>query len=179
MRQGKKATSHVIKMESPNKPRKIRNPLTSLSGYNCFGCNPDNPSGLQMKFVEQGGEILSVWKPKNDFQGYFEILHGGIQAALMDEIASWVVYVKLRTAGFTSRVEVRYHKTVYVNKGEITLRARSLRMRRNLADIEVKLFDHEEKLCASGLFTYFTFPIEKARETMNYPAHDHFYEDEE
>ncbi|MBE0647678.1 MAG: PaaI family thioesterase [Bacteroidales bacterium] len=166
-------------MASQNKQRKIVNPFVELPGYNCYGCSPDNSFGLHMTFAEEGEVVTSTWNPEKKFQGYFGILHGGIQAALMDEIASWVVYVKLKTAGFTSRAEVRYHKTVYVEKGPLKLYARPLKMRRNLADIEVKLFDSKGIKCASGIFTYFTFSEEQAKDTMYYPAHNDFFEEGE
>ncbi len=120
-------------MASQNNQRKIRNPFVKLPGYNYFGCSPGNPFGLHMTFTEEGDEVVSNWDPEEKFQGYFEILHGGIQAALMDEISSWVVYVKLKTAGFTSKAEVRYHKTIYIDNGPLTIRAHSLGMRRNEA----------------------------------------------
>jgi len=123
-----------------------------------------------MTFFEDGDEIVSTWEPAETHQGYHKVLHGGIQATLMDEIASWVVYVKLHTAGFTSRADIRYRKPVYVNQGPVTLRARCLKMRRNLADIEVRLFDKEERMCAEGTFTYFTYSMEKARENFYYPG---------
>jgi len=131
-----------------------------------------------MTFREEDDEVVSQWDPQEYFQGYFGILHGGVQAALMDEIASWVVYVKLKTAGFTSKAEVRYHQTVHVNKGPVTLRARASKMRRNLADIEVILLNSEGIKCASGLLTYFTYSEEKARDTMYYPAKNDFFEEE-
>lgn len=159
--------------------KKLSNPFASLEGYNCFGCAPHNPLGLKMKFFEEGEYLVSEWDPENRYQGYHDVLHGGIQATLMDEIASWVVYVKLRTAGFTSRADVRYRKSVHVNKGPLTIRARCLQMRRNLADIEVKLYDSEKALCAEGTFTYFTFTNEKAREQMYYPGHSSFFENEQ
>lgn len=158
--------------------KQLSNPFASLEGYNCFGCSPDNPLGLRMKFFEDGEEIVSVWDPENRYQGYNDVLHGGIQATLMDEIASWVVYVKLQTAGFTSRADVRYRKPVFVNRGVLTLRAHCKSMRRNLADIEVKLFDHDNVLCSEGNFTYFTYPVEKAREHMYYPGPSSFYKSE-
>lgn len=153
----------------------VSNPFVSLPGYNCFGCSPDNPSGLHMRFFEEGEEVVSEWNPAEHFQGYHNVLHGGIQATLMDEIASWVVYVRLKTAGFTSRADIRYRKAVYVNQGPLTLRAKSVGMRRNLADIEVSLTDASGQLCAEGLFTYFTYPEEKAREQMFYPGPDAFH----
>ena len=153
----------------------LHNPFKDLPGYHCFGCSPYNPIGLRLKFEEIGEEIVSKWEPGHDYQGYFNILHGGIQATLMDEIASWTVYVKLKTAGFTAGMEVRYLKNVALDRGPLTLRSRVQKMRRNLADIEVELYDKEEVLCSRATLTYFTFPPGKARETMFYPDHSEFY----
>jgi len=155
---------------------KLRNPFTKLEGYNCFGCSPNNPLGLHLTFIEENEEIVSHWVPDTNFQGYFNILHGGIQAALMDEIASWTVYVKVKTAGFTSKAEFRYLKTIGMDQGPVTLRAKVKQMRRNLADIEVLLFDGNNTLCAEGLLTFFTFPLDKSKQSMYYPDHNEFYE---
>ncbi len=158
--------------------RRVSNPFARLEGYNCYGCSPDNPHGLKMEFYDDGDGIVSTWDPSPDFQGYHKVLHGGIQATLMDEIASWVVYVKLQTAGFTSRADVRYRKTVFVDKGPLTLRARTTGMRRNLADIEVQLFDASGKLCTEATFVYYTYSLEKARESFYYPDPSAFFEKE-
>ncbi len=157
--------------------KKLRNPFTSLQGYNCFGCSPDNPLGLHLIFTEEEDEIVSRWQLDKNFQGYFNILHGGIQATLMDEIASWTVYVKVKTAGFTSKADIRYLKTVGMDQGPITLRARVKQMRRNLADIEVFLFDKNETLCARALLTFFTYPLDESKRSMYYPGHSRFYEE--
>jgi acyl-coenzyme A thioesterase PaaI-like protein len=155
--------------------KNLKNPFTDLKGYNCFGCSPHNQSGLHLTFTEENDEIVSHWNPHPDFQGYFNILHGGIQATLMDEIASWTVYVKVKTAGFTSKAEFRYLKTVGIDMGPITLRSKLKQMRRNLADIEVKLFDKTDTLCAVGLLTFFTFSPDKSKQSMYYPDHQEFY----
>lgn len=157
--------------------RKIRNPFKGREGYNCFGCSPDNSSGLQLSFVEEGEELVSVWTPKSFLQGYHNILHGGIQATLMDEIASWVVYVKLDASGVTSSMNVRYLKPVYVTDSRLTLRASVKELRRNLADIEVRLFDQNQILCARGLITYFTFSKNNPNDRLYAPDHKDFFED--
>jgi len=154
----------------------LRNPFAGLEGYNCFGCSPHNQFGLRLTFTEDKDEILCRWTPDLNFQGYFNLLHGGIQATLMDEIASWTVYVKVKTAGFTSKAEFRYLKPVGMDQGPITLRSRLLTMRRNLADIEVKLFDKNNTLCSEGFLTFFTFPQEKSKISMYYPDHEEFYD---
>jgi uncharacterized protein (TIGR00369 family) len=158
--------------------RRIRNPFRGLEGYNCFGCSPDNQSGLQLSFVEEGDELVSAWKPKSFLQGYHNVLHGGIQATMMDEIASWVVYVKLQTSGVTSGMTVRFLKPVYITDDQLTLRAKVKEMRRNLADIEVKLFDGKGVLCAQSLVTYFTFSKEQSRKNLFYPEHKDFFEED-
>ncbi len=156
--------------------KKLRNPFTKLQGYNCFGCSPNNQVGLHLTFTEEGDEIVSHWEPDLNYQGYFNILHGGIQATLMDEIASWTVYVKVKTAGFTSKAEIRYLKPVGMDQGPVTLRSKVKQMRRNLADIQVLLFDKNKTLCAEGILTFFTFPLEKSQHSMYYPDHREFYD---
>ena len=159
--------------------RKVRNPFTGHQGYNCFGCSPDNPIGLRLNFVDEGDIITATWQINPDLQGYNNVLHGGIQATLLDEIASWYVYVKLKTAGVTSKLDVKYKKPVYVTKGPILLKARLQEHRHNLADIRAELFDSDHQLCAEGVIQYFTFPEKIARDKYFYPEAKDFYFGEE
>jgi uncharacterized protein (TIGR00369 family) len=158
--------------------RKIRNPFRGLEGYNCFGCSPENSHGLHMDFVEAGDEIVSRWNPNGHFQGFRNVLHGGIQATLMDEIASWTVYVKLKRSGVTSKMDVRYLKPVYISAGLLTIHARIKEVRRNIADIEVRIFNSDEVLCSEAVVSYFTFSPEKSKETFFYPDPEDFFEKE-
>ena len=75
--------------------KKIINPWKDLEGYNCFGCAPNNESGVKMEFYEDGDEVVSIWKPRPEYQGWLNTLHGGIQSVLLDEICGWVVVRKL------------------------------------------------------------------------------------
>ena len=84
-----------------------------MDGYHCYGCDPNSPQGLRMEFYENGDEIVSVWHPRPEYQGWVDTLHGGIQATLADEISSWVVFRKFQTSGVTSKMEVRYHKPIH------------------------------------------------------------------
>lgn len=92
--------------------KKIINPWKGLEGYNCFGCAPNNEAGIKMEFYEDGDEVVSIWKPRPEYQGWINTLHGGIQAVLMDEICAWVILRKLQTTGVTSKMETRYRKPV-------------------------------------------------------------------
>ncbi len=148
-----------------------------MEGYQCFGCAPQNHNGLQMTFVEDGEFVVSEWMPRDYFQGYYNVLHGGIQATLMDEIASWLVQVKLKTAGVTSTMNVQYKKPVPTNKGSIKLRAKLTGMRRNLADVHVELFGPDKELCAESDFVYYTYPREVAKKKLHFPDYDEFFEE--
>ena len=101
--------------------RKIKNHWVHKEGYDCFGCSPDNPLGVKMEFYEDGDDIVCFWKPQAHYQGWIDTLHGGIQATLIDECASWVVFRKLQTSGVTNRLEVkyRYGRTLHRGRGRL------------------------------------------------------------
>jgi acyl-coenzyme A thioesterase PaaI-like protein len=152
----------------------IRNPFHKLEGYNCFGCSPLNKLGLRMEFRLEGEEVTCEWQPESHLQGWVGVLHGGIQATLMDEIASWLVFVKLRTAGVTSRMDVKLIRPVLMDKAPFRLRAVLQEMRRNIAVIQVQLFMNDGTLGAESLMHYFTYPEHIANEKLFYPGINSF-----
>jgi acyl-coenzyme A thioesterase PaaI-like protein len=155
-------------------PIDIKNPFHKLEGYNCFGCAPDNELGLRMHFRLDGDEVHCDWEPEQHLQGWVGVLHGGIQATLMDEIASWYVFVKLQTAGVTSKMEVRLLKPVKMDKTPFRLRARLQEMKRNIAVIQVELFMCDGTRGAEALMYYYTYPKDIAQEKLFYPGIEHF-----
>lgn len=155
--------------------RPLKNPYLSLPGYFCFGCSSDNVNGLQMSFFEDEEFIISKWQPKSHLQGFINILHGGIQATLMDEIASWVVFLKLKTSGVTSGMEVKYHKPVSTNNNELLLKAKLIELKKRIAFIHVSLLDSTNNLCSEANVQYFIYPEEIAKEKLHYPGLDAFY----
>lgn len=157
--------------------KKLINPWKGFEGYNCFGCAPDNEKGVKMEFYEDGDEIVSIWKPQSEFQGWLNTLHGGIQAVLLDEICAWVVLRKLQTTGVTSKMETRYKKAINTNDSHVLLRARIKEMKRNIAIIEAELYDKDGELCTQAICTYYTFPQEKAKEEMFFKSCDVELED--
>lgn len=157
--------------------RKINNPFTRIEEYNCFGCSPKNPKGLHMTFFEEGEEIVSEWLPESYYQGYGNVLHGGVISTLMDEIASWYIFTKLKSAGVTYQLQCDFLAPVYTDRGSITLRAILKEQRRRKTDIDVKLYDHEGNLCAQGNIGYLVFPKKFAKEKLYYPDFDSFFED--
>jgi len=154
----------------------LKNPYALKEGYNCFACSPTNPMGLKMEFFEDGNELVCNWEPEGQFAGFHDVLHGGIQATMIDEIASWVVMVKLDTSGVTYRLNTKYREAVRISKGGVVLRARLIGQRRNIVTIAVELRDGEGKLCSEGTADYFIFPRERAVTEFHYPGKEAFYE---
>jgi uncharacterized protein (TIGR00369 family) len=158
--------------------KKLLNPFIGMKDYCCFGCAPDNENGLKMEFYEDGDEVVSIWDAPDNFQGYNYILHGGVRASLIDELAAWVVFIKLKTAGYTTRLEVKYTGPAYTNRGKLTLRGRIAEMKKNIAVVDVDLLDPEGKIVTSGTAEYFTIPEKIARKKMMYPGLEAFYDKE-
>lgn len=141
--------------------------------YQCFGCSPFNEIGLKLEFWEDGDDVLAKWQPDKRLMGWYNILHGGIQSTLMDELAAWVVYVKCKTAGVTAELNVRYKKPVQIENGEIIVRGKLKEVSRRFAIIEVTLISNYE-ICAEGEIRYFLFPEKIAREKYHYPGIEAF-----
>jgi uncharacterized protein (TIGR00369 family) len=158
--------------------KKITNPFAHAAetgGYNCFGCSPANNHGLHLEFWEDGDEVIARWSPQKAYEGWIGVLHGGIQATLLDEVAAWLVFVKLKTAGVTTRLNVEYPKAVFLSKGEITVRARLIATDKRIATIGCNLTDGEGTICTRAEATYFCFPEKIARAKYNYPGADAFF----
>jgi uncharacterized protein (TIGR00369 family) len=156
--------------------KKILNPFTKLPGYNCFGCSPENPMGLRMEFVDEDEYIVCSWDPKDAFQGFHNVLHGGVQATLLDEIASWVTMTRLKTGGVTSRMDVRYLKKVPVNEGKLTIRGKLIDFIHHIATVDAEILLHDGSVACKASVQYYMLDEEKARKHLYYPGIDAFYE---
>jgi len=157
--------------------RKISNPFAEMAGkgeYNCFGCSPANDIGLHLEFWEDDDEVVAQWTPRHQFEGWIDVLHGGIQATLLDEVAAWVVFVKLKTAGVTTNLNVSYNKPVYISKGPVTVKGQLVSTEKRTAMLECTLYDGNNEPCASANVTYFIFPEKIARAKYNYPGAEAF-----
>jgi uncharacterized protein (TIGR00369 family) len=159
--------------------KKLLNPYAKLEGYNCFGCAPENKEGLKLEFYEDGEEIVTKWQPGHAFEGFHNVLHGGIQATLMDEIANWVVVTKTETSGMTVEMNTKFHKAVMIeNEKPITIRAKLTEKDRKKATIHAQIFNFAGDLCSESNVVYFLFPPQVAAKKLYYPGKAAFYNEE-
>ncbi len=155
--------------------KKLHNPFFQEEEFKCFACDPKNEHGLHMEFYEEEDFVVSKWDPPEYYQGYMNVLHGGIQATLQDEVASWVVYVKAFTAGVTVSMDIEYKKPVYVDQGSVTVKGRLIEVGRKIAVIRTQLFSSRDEIASEALVKYFVYPEKVAREKLLYPGRDAFY----
>ena len=79
---------------------------TDLSDEMCFGCGQKNPIGLKLRFRRDGRAVRAEFTPREDYQGWPGIVHGGITGCLLDEAMSYAT----NFAGFTcvtAKIEMR------------------------------------------------------------------------
>lgn len=84
----------------------------------CFVCGLSNPIGLHMRFFQTSpGEISADITVPEGYQGYPGVVHGGIVAAMLDEVCG-----RSHMGGdpprflYTARLEIRYRKNVPVGE---------------------------------------------------------------
>jgi acyl-coenzyme A thioesterase PaaI-like protein len=55
-----------------------------MDGNICFGCGTHNHEGLQIKSHWEGEEMICVWHSEDRYQGWRNLLNGGVLATLID-----------------------------------------------------------------------------------------------
>jgi acyl-coenzyme A thioesterase PaaI-like protein len=80
----------------------------------CFICGLRNPFGLKMAFYEDpdAGEVRTEVTVPDVYQGYPGVVHGGIVAAILDEVSGRAVFRQGNDDEFmaTVRMTVRYRR---------------------------------------------------------------------
>ncbi len=152
--------------------KKIDNPYNRQPKYNCFGCSDTNPIGLHLEFCLDDDKVVTFWNPTDSYQGWDNVLHGGIIATLLDETASWAVHAFADTCGVTSRLAVNYLKPVLVGKGKVRVEAELL-SKPDVRHVIVatRLYDADSVLCAIAEVTYYIYTKDEAVEMFNYRGH--------
>ena len=80
----------------------------------CLVCGLQNDFGLHTSFYElDNGEVLAVFKPREEHQSYPGRLHGGISLTILDEtIGRALMITQPEQFGVTVEISVRFKKPV-------------------------------------------------------------------
>ena len=83
---------------------------------NCMVCGFQNARGMNLNFSVSGNESVSttVWCDKQ-FEGYENMMHGGMITTLLDGAMTNCLFAKGITA-VTVELTIKFRKPVYINK---------------------------------------------------------------
>ncbi|MDL2262025.1 PaaI family thioesterase [Bacteroidales bacterium OttesenSCG-928-I21] len=155
--------------------RKLKNPFaTKGKKQKCFGCSQKNPYSLNMQFFEDNNSFWSEWKPRKEFESWENIIHGGIQACLIDETAGWLVVKKLGRFTVTKELDIKFKKPLYLNKGIVKTTAIIQSVVENIANIDVEILDSEMQLCTKAIGAFYLFSEEDSKIKYDIPSADDF-----
>lgn len=88
----------------------------------CFGCGPENETGLGIKIRDGGdGTLVCTYRFPERFMGGPGLVHGGAIAAVMDDVLGTVTLAN-RNPAVTGRLTIDYRRPVVCGH-EVTVRA--------------------------------------------------------
>ncbi len=110
----------------------------------CFVCGVESPVGLRLCFADNGvDEVRATYTVRSEYQGYPGVVHGGIVAAMLDEVGGRTVMIGNPNRFFmTAKMEIHYRRPV-PTETPLTLIGRPVRDRGRLvqAHSEIRLPD--------------------------------------
>ncbi len=83
----------------------------------CFVCGMDNPGGLRLQFdIDREAQTLETrFVPPEVYQGWDEIVHGGILSTLLDEAVAKLAY-ELGYDAVTAKLTITFRKPAKVRQ---------------------------------------------------------------
>lgn len=91
-----------------------RIPIPKLIGHGCFACGTANPIGLKLQFYREGEAVCTDIALEEHYEGWHNMVHGGIISTVLDEVMSWTIIVFKRVFFVTRKMEVKYLKPVQI-----------------------------------------------------------------
>ncbi len=100
----------------------------------CFACGKRNADGLKLEFTFEDDEVVtSIAFPKK-FQGYRDVVHGGLLSTVLDEAMVTLINMRGRLA-VTAELNVRFLKPLPV-ESPLEVRARLTGSRGKVYEVE-------------------------------------------
>lgn len=142
-----------------------RKPLTNTFGFAslCFVCDPDNASGLGLRFFldDEKMRIVGEYTPQPGHSGAPNYTHGGASMAVLDDAMAWAIIALNERFGITRKAEVDFVRPVMISATHpIEAWVESFEERALVARAELR--NPEGKLCVAAKGTYIVMTMEEA-----------------
>ena len=127
----------------------------------CFVCGRKNPRGLYMTFHDDGcHEVYSDYSVPEDYQGYPGVVHGGVIAAMLDEVVGRVAMITDHHHFMMSvKLEVKYRRPV-PTETPLRIVGRIIRLKGRLGKAVGEIYLPDGILAADSAMTLADVPAE-------------------
>ena len=122
--------------------------LELLDDRHCFVCGEKNPYGLRLKFELEGEVLKTKFKPDKKYQGYTDIVHGGVISMVLDEMMGNLAW-RLGIPAVTAEISIRFKQPVYVGE-ELEFTSRIVKRQGRLLLIEAQAQKADGALVATA-----------------------------
>lgn len=128
----------------------------------CFVCGLANSIGLKLRFESTGpDEVMAEYSVPEQYQGYPGVVHGGIVAAMLDEVCGRAHMVAdPKTFLYTARLNVCYRKNTPVGK-PLRIVGRALTRQGRKATSQAAIYGPDGELLAEAEALLISVPAEK------------------
>ena len=129
----------------------------------CLVCGLKNPFGLHTSFFElDNGELLAIFRPREEHQSYPGRLHGGIISTILDEAIGRAIMIhsKGEIWGVTVELQVRFKKPVPLDD-ELRVIGRITKNSSRFFEGTGELLLADGTVAAAGQARYLKTPLEK------------------
>jgi uncharacterized protein (TIGR00369 family) len=118
----------------------------------CVACSPANACGLGLRYVRTGdASVEATFDCRADYEGYPNVVHGGIVALLVDSAMMNCLFAAGRVA-MTAQLTIRYHARVLIgHTARIQAQIRRSTGRFHLLEATI-VQDDNAKVTATGKF---------------------------
>ena len=129
----------------------------------CFVCGLENNSGLKASFFElENDELLGIFKPTADHQGYPGRLHGGIAATILDETIGRAIMIHHTDSvwGVTLEFSMKLRKPIPLDE-DVRVITRVTKEKKRIFEGTGEIILADNTVAVEGTGRYMKLDIEK------------------
>lgn len=112
----------------------------------CILCGKENPIGLKLEFSTDKTNLASkcITKIPKEYQGWRDIVHGGIISSLLDEACAYACF-NISLEFVTAEINVRFKKPLKINE-EITISGKIVSNKGRIYQVEGEVIRNSDNL---------------------------------
>ncbi len=117
----------------------------------CFACGKENPVGLQVNpdITADGRQVKIECTPPSHFQGWANVIHGGILSTLLDEAITYVGIASFDGPAVTAQLEIRFKKPAMAGD-KLIVTAKRVKMSKRLVEVKAHIDSEQGERIVEG-----------------------------